>query len=124
MSEGMVLNVDILPTILRACNIDVKNFTFDGISLNDIYNGKVGRNFFLYQYFENPNVDIKPYPEVKAIRTSQYKLITYPNSSCPDEFYDLKNDPMEIQNLIHDPEYNKLIHEHYAYLFSEILKLE
>jgi N-acetylglucosamine-6-sulfatase len=123
-SQEIALNVDILPTLLDACAIKIHNFSFDGHSLQNDNPQNAHRKFFLYQYFENPFVEIKPYPEIRAIRSLNYKLITYPNITCMDEFYDLQNDPFETRNLILDLNYYDIIQSHYDYLLQETLKYE
>ena len=124
ISNKIILNIDILPTILKACFIKIHNFSFDGYSIQEFDEQEIARNFFLYQFFENKSVEIKQYPEIKAIRSMNYKLITYPNSLCFDEFYDLSLDPSETKNLIYDIKYNNIIHDHYQYLLSETMKFE
>jgi arylsulfatase A-like enzyme len=42
-------------------------------------------------------------PETMAVRTKDWKYITYPGTTETDELYDLKSDPYEMKNLISDP---------------------
>jgi arylsulfatase A-like enzyme len=42
-------------------------------------------------------------PENMAVRTKDWKYITYPGTDETDELYDLRNDPWEMKNLISDP---------------------
>lgn len=49
-----------------------------------------------------------------TVRTENYRYIHYADGS--EEFYDMKQDPTEWKNLIHDPNYAKLIEEHRAWL--------
>jgi hypothetical protein len=46
-----------------------------------------------------------------AVRTDQWKLVTYPDTEELSELYDLKNDPYEMTNLIKDPAYQNKIAE-------------
>ena len=43
-----------------------------------------------------------------GIRTERYKLIHFYNDIDAWELYDLKNDPMEMRNLITDPGYKEI----------------
>jgi N-acetylglucosamine-6-sulfatase len=122
--DDIVLNIDVLPTILDLCNIKIRNFQFDGSSIRNMSIQHPLREYFLYQYFENLRVEVKPYPEIKAIRSQKYKLITYPNLFCPDEFYDLEVDPMETKNLINDQAYKNIIQDHYSKLMVELVKYQ
>jgi arylsulfatase A-like enzyme len=122
--DDIVLNIDVLPTILDLCNIKIRNFQFDGSSIRNMSIQHPLREYFLYQYFENLRVEVKPYPEIKAIRSQKYKLITYPNLFCPDEFYDLEVDPMETKNLINDQAYKNIIQDHYSKLMVELIKYQ
>ena len=44
-------------------------------------------------------------PENMAVRTREWKYITYPGIHDIDELYNLKNDPYEMKNLALDPKY-------------------
>jgi arylsulfatase A-like enzyme len=45
----------------------------------------------------NPRV-----PSWQAVRDNQWKYIHYPEVNGGDELYDLKKDPYEMQNMVHD----------------------
>jgi len=103
----MVLNMDLAPSILDLCG--VPGYPTDGRSFRPLLEGRPAgwRTSFLYEYnFENEF----PYtPNVRAVRTDDWKYIHYPNGTGqPDtelaELYDLKSDPIEAKNLINAPE--------------------
>jgi N-acetylglucosamine-6-sulfatase len=97
--EDLALNVDIAPTILDAAGIET-TFNMQGHSLRKLAYREVKRDCFLYEYSllsAYPNT-----PAIRAIRTRDYKYITYLNTNEIPELYDLKNDPLETKNRIND----------------------
>jgi N-acetylglucosamine-6-sulfatase len=59
------------------------------------------RKSFLIEYYSD-----KVFPRIthmgyQAVRTRQWKYIHYLELKGMDELYDLKNDPFEMKNLIH-----------------------
>ncbi len=104
----MILNVDIAPTILELAGMK-KPKDMDGVSfLPLLKEEKIDwRDSFVYEYYwERP---FPHTPTVFGLRTEQYKYMTYYGIWDKDEFYDLKNDPNEMYNLIDLPEYQDLI---------------
>lgn len=105
VNSNIVLNIDIAPTILEIANTFDKP-SFDGISILSQLNGSEVRSSFKYEYFKD--IRFECYPEMTAIRTSQYKLIQN-KSNCSSEFYDIINDPLETENLYDFQDYRYLI---------------
>jgi len=103
----MVLSLDLAPSILDICGAKALP-GIAGRSWKPLLTGKTGgwRNSFLYEYNYEPQF---PYtPNVRGVRTDEWKLIHYPNGDgTPDRFtaelYNLKTDPHEMRNLIGDP---------------------
>lgn len=84
-----VKSVDIMPTILEYLNLQISNYT-DGVSLLPIIKGKgtYKGNFS----FSKTHV-------MNAIRSGEWKLISYDNQPSGYELYNLKQDPDELKNL-------------------------
>ena len=98
--ERMVLNVDLMPTLLEAAALETPA-GIQGQSWLRAAAGEpgLGRESFLYQYFKDPGF---PHPEVRAVRTRDRKYIVYPGSRYPEELYRLSDDPTESRNLARD----------------------
>ena len=58
------------------------------------------RTSFLSEYFEEPQQ--KRTPSWQAVRNDQWKYIRYTELQGMDELFDVKKDPGEMKNLIHD----------------------
>ena len=107
--DEMVLNIDLAPTILDLAGVADVRPQMQGRSTRQLIDGKRDgwRTSWYYQYdFEKEF----PYtPNVRAVRTADWKYIHYPNGEGrPDtetaELYDLTNDPKEQRNLVAEPE--------------------
>lgn len=94
------LNVDVDPTILEFAGIKVPE-SAHGQSLVPIARGESvqPREFLLFEHLW----DFESIPQSECVRSDQFKFIRYPQHPGFDEFYDLKNDPDEIRNLVPDP---------------------
>ncbi len=102
--EEMVLNIDLAPTILELAGVPVPGI-MQGQSWLSLLNGRPGRKSFLYEYFQEADKRYKR-PTVIAVRTKQWKYVTYPlDNSLTSELYDLRTDPEELDNLFGNPEY-------------------
>jgi arylsulfatase A-like enzyme len=127
VEEGMVLNVDIAPTILDFAGISIPK-SMQGKSLRSLLERKKGgwRDSIYYSYYENSwalrNASreelIDPAFEYftahrigphRGIRTSRYKLIEYYSKDNYWEFFDLENDPHELTNVYSDSAYSGLV---------------
>lgn len=121
--EKQILTVDLAPSLLELCgapaleNIHGKSF------VKLVQSGDPDwRSGWFYHY--NYEKQFPYTPNVRAIRTDDWKYIHYPHGdSSPDkhmaELYDLKNDPGETKNLISRPELAGKIAE----LKAELAKL-
>ena len=102
--KEVVANIDIAPTIMEAMGLD-KPAHMDGKSFLPLARGREipWRDYFLYVYYWEQN-----YPQTPthfSLRGDQYKYITYYGLWDTDELFDIKADPMEEKNLIHDPQF-------------------
>jgi len=114
--EEMVLNVDLMPTILAATGLEgpraIQGSAYLGLCRGE---NQVWRSDWLYEYFGDIGF---PQPPIRAVRTEEWKLVAYGKSPMqvkdfPDELYHLADDPGEQINLIDDPEYDPVKKELY-----------
>jgi len=106
----MVLNIDLAPTLLELAGVTIAS-TMQGQSWLSVLKGRPGRKSFLYEYFQEADRRYKR-PTVLAVRTKQWKYVTYPLSDgLTDELYDMENDPEELNNLIVAPRCADVVEE-------------
>lgn len=123
--KEMVLSLDLAPTILDICGAKPLPEP-DGRSFKPLLEGKAGgsRSAFFYQY--NYEEQFPYTPNVRAVRTADWKYIHYPHGDGkPDrhraELYDLKADPLETKNLAGDPAHAPRLRE-MAELLEKLMK--
>ncbi len=105
--SNMVLSLDLAPSILDLCGAKPLR-GIQGRSWKPLLAGQTRgwRKSFLYEYNYEPQF---PYtPNVRGVRTDDWKLIRYPHGDgSPDRFqaelYHLADDPLEMRNLADDP---------------------
>lgn len=96
VDENMVLNLDLVPTILDLAGVPAS----PELQGRSWLGGAPGRESFLYEYFESEG----KVPTCLAVRTENWKLVTYPqNPEFEAELFDLNADPGETRNLAGDP---------------------
>ena len=106
--DEMVLNMDLAPSLVEIGG-GVGFPAVAGRSFVPLLRGErpAGwRKSFLYEY--NFEKEFPYTPNVRAVRTDDWKYIHYPNGGAnadteKAELYDLKADPIEAKNLIDDP---------------------
>ena len=103
----MVLNLDLGPSILDICGAKPLK-DIDGLSWKPLLAGHTDgwRKSFLYFY--NYEKEFPYTPNVRGLRTADWKYIYYPRGDGrPDryqaELYHLSVNPLELHNLITDP---------------------
>jgi N-acetylglucosamine-6-sulfatase len=118
-NSNMALNIDYMPTILDAAGISQDTFGFDGESLRNFYTGADSRNTFYYHYWYSPEGSWVNLPPIKAVRDQQYVFIDYGcQSDTVEEFFDLVNDSLQMNNLINNSAYSSLINNYRSMLLS------
>ncbi len=108
--EHMVLNIDLAPTILTFADIDIPE-NMQGKSLTSLIfkKPKTWRKYFFYEH----TINIPTIPKSVGVISEEYTYLKYPElKSGFEEFYDLKNDPMQIKNLVSDPLYQDLVEKY------------
>ncbi len=97
----MVLNVDVMPTILQLAGIPVPP-NLHGRSAVPLLEGAdvPWRDDFLYEYYEYPAGHCVR--KNRGVRTARWKLIQFFEQPEEWELYDLENDPDETRNLAGD----------------------
>lgn len=109
VSDDIVLNLDFAPTFLDYAGAEVPE-DMQGHSLKPVLEGETPENWreaMYYHYYEYPF-----WHGVKrhyGIRTNRYKLIHFYDDIDTWEFYDLKNDSLEVHNEISNPQYKEKI---------------
>ncbi len=106
--ESLVQNIDIAPTILEAAGLQSPDH-FQGMSFTSLFSGDdvAWRDRIFYEYYWE--MDFPQTPTMFGVRTDRYKYIRYHGIWDTNEFYDLQNDPDEMQNLIDAPEHQERI---------------
>lgn len=108
ISDRMALNLDIAPTIYEAAGITYDE-PLDGFSLKSLYDGSATRTE-MYYMMQNTQGGPSSSPSKRAIRDMQYKYTHYSCfSDTVEEFFDMVNDTLEMNNLINNQAYSSLI---------------
>ncbi len=98
VSDRMVLNLDIAPTLLDLAGVPVPK-EMQGRSWVPLFKDPKAefRKDWLYEYYEYPDSHkVKPH---RGVRTEQWKLIHFYQDPEEFELYDLEKDPWEKENL-------------------------
>ncbi|MCX6327748.1 MAG: sulfatase-like hydrolase/transferase, partial [Bacteroidia bacterium] len=98
--EHLVENIDVMPTLLELAGIEIP-LSIEGTSMVPLLNGMI----------TNWSEDVYAERNSMMYRTVDYKLIKMPgNKGNVDhyEFYDMKNDPKELINLIGNSKYKEI----------------
>lgn len=107
--KDIVSNIDMAPTVLEMAGIAIPE-EVQGRSFYQNLKGKTPKDWrqsMYYHYYEYPFWHhVQPH---YGIRNERYKLIHFYYDVDVWEFYDLKKDPSEMNNLIHSKKHAALI---------------
>ena len=120
--EQVVANIDIAPTVMQAMGLE-KPPHMDGQSFLPLAQGQSipWREYFLYAYYWEQN-----YPQTPthfSLRGDQNKYTTYYGLWDTDELFDIKADPMEQNNQIHNPDFAKTMEQMQDRLYTMMEEL-
>jgi len=124
VSDAMISNVDFAQTLLDLAGLAEPSY-MQGRSFAPILGGTVPEDWeqmVYHRYWMNQDVIHNAYAHY-GVRTHRYKLIYWYNQDCgqpgaqagtdePEwELFDLEHDPLELNNVYHDPQYRTVVHE-------------
>jgi N-acetylglucosamine-6-sulfatase len=117
--DGMALNLDIGPTFLAGAGLETPAH-MEGRSLLGLANGDAvnWRNEFIYEYHWEHTYPHTP--TMHAIRTDRYKYVHLHGVWDTDELYDLREDPLERNNLIASAAHQNIVKDLNARLFDHL----
>jgi N-acetylglucosamine-6-sulfatase len=117
----MVANLDIMPTVLDAAGVPPPA-GLHGASWIPLAQGREvpWRDVLLYEYYWERN--FPQTPTVHALRGDRYKYIRAHGVWDIDELYDLREDPLESNNLIFSPEHRPIVQQMNRRLFELLEK--
>ena len=109
ISDHMVLNLDIAPTVLSAAGVAVPKDMQGASFLPLLTTEKAkGRKAVYYHYYENGEHSVSPH---FGVSTGRYKLIRFYEKVNAWELYDLQKDPGEMNNLYGQQKFEKITAE-------------
>jgi N-acetylglucosamine-6-sulfatase len=123
--EQMVLTTDFAPSILDLAGLPA-GARMQGRSWKRLAQGDRDpdwRTSYVYMY--NYEKQFPYTPNVRALRTDEWKYVRYPNAATPhrSELYNLDDDPDELLNLIDDPAHRARIRELHEELDRQLIAL-
>lgn len=127
ISDELVLNIDLAPTILDMVGVDRADSGMQGSSLRPLLAGErvSWREAFLYEYWQENEFwkgpGVPRTPSILAVRTATHKLVTYPDYENWTQLFDLEADPYEVRNLVG---YRKEVNRHVqmCHLLGQLLR--
>ena len=106
--NALIQNIDIAPTVLDVAGLRAPPH-MQGMSIVPLLERTRAdwRDRVFYEYYWE--MDFPQTPTMFGVRTERYKYIRYHGIWDTNEFYDLNEDPNEMQNLIDAPEHQERI---------------
>lgn len=114
--KDLVRSIDVVPTVLPLLDIST-DLEFDGVNLEPIINGKKKSSNLAYS---EEMYESRGDGALQSIQSERIKLIRN-NTLKQEEFYDLKNDPKEKNNLIGKASWSKE-HEKFRKILDELIE--
>jgi len=110
----MILNTDLAPSIIDICNArPLRNI--HGHSFKPLAQGKHTPWRKSWHYAYNYEKEFPYTPNVRGVRTDEWKYVHYPNGDGTDQYmaelYNLKDNPQETKNLINHPAHADKVNE-------------
>lgn len=102
LEEGLMENLDILPTILELSNVTVPDVMMGRSYAKSLMNVQDSLNM-------RDNVFAFTHPGIAMVRNTKYKYIYYPEDR--DVLYDYKDQPAEVINHAENPVYKEILSE-------------
>lgn len=102
-SDLPVSHIDLLPTVMKHLGTKIPKM-LQGKPLQEM-EGKVRDAYIEFTRYEVDHDGFMGYQPIRCVCDGNYKLVV--NLLTTDEFYDLKKDPYEMNNLINDNAYKK-----------------
>ncbi|MEX0882841.1 MAG: sulfatase/phosphatase domain-containing protein, partial [Cyclobacteriaceae bacterium] len=120
--KGLVSHVDIAPTLLHIAGIEIPdNYPGDSFmpivyeEKEEIHEAVYGENNYDDNYpvpSEVPPTEQYQSIRSKFVRTPNYKYIRYhENNPVIEHLYKIEDDPLELNNIINDPDYANIARE-------------
>ncbi len=123
--DQMILTTDMAPSILDIVGLP-PGARMQGRSWKRLAQGQPDPGWRTsFAYFYNYEKQFPYTPNIRALRTEDWKYVRYPNASAPhlSELYHLTDDPLELVNLIDDPRYRYKVTELHAELDRQLIAL-
>jgi arylsulfatase len=111
LEDAFTLNIDLASTILSAAGL-APNFRMQGQDIADLYLRPDGKTTWRKEFFyEHPTILGKDrIPESSALVRKDFKYMEWPQHNYR-QLFDLKNDPLEHNDIVNRSEYAALLAE-------------